>query len=374
MKKWIALLLALVMCLALCACGGGEETAQQGGGAATDGLYQIGDTAEGEQFSFTLEAVQNVKYIAGGRLNHATNSATGKETLDRQDVVPNDGYAILRVQFKVDYSGKEKKEVNLKDSITLDFDDGYTFNAISWNAPMPTTQDKYSGYFDFNDDGDLRITINDPLGYKAESKTIYIFVNTEVVDQIDKPLVLKVDLPGEEEFVFNARKSLTEEERQEENYQSAKELMGDNSRMGYFYAMEYLQDLGDYKDSAELYKDAELHYNLLSYGTKESKQFLQDRLDTFTVLTGDQISAMMPGTWKLSSGSTEWVFSDDGLIDDGYDNGRTWTVDGDKLTLASNKNSNTYTVYEVYEGGYILIDESQPDSLDGTQYMFAFEG
>ena len=33
MKKWIALLLALVMCLALCACGGGDNAAQQGDAA-----------------------------------------------------------------------------------------------------------------------------------------------------------------------------------------------------------------------------------------------------------------------------------------------------------------------------------------------------
>ena len=225
MKKWIALLLALVMCLTLCACSGGDNAAQQDGGdAAADGLYQIGDTAEGAQFSFTLDAIRNLKYIEGGRLNHATESSTGKEKLVRHDVEPKEGYTILRLQFTVGYSGKEKQNIDLKNCLTLDYDDGYTFTPAAWNEPMPTTQDAFSGYYDFND-GDLELNISDPLGYKAELRTVYIFVNNEVVEQVDKPLVLKVDLPGEEEIVFNARASLTEEEQQEENYQAALELM-----------------------------------------------------------------------------------------------------------------------------------------------------
>ena len=51
MKKLIAMLLALVMMLGMVACGGGEETAQQGGNEGVDlaAKYGIDMEASGEQ-------------------------------------------------------------------------------------------------------------------------------------------------------------------------------------------------------------------------------------------------------------------------------------------------------------------------------------
>ena len=54
MKKAISLLLALAMCLSLCACGGGQAS-----GTKSSEL-KIGDTAKGQLFDVTIQSVEPV--------------------------------------------------------------------------------------------------------------------------------------------------------------------------------------------------------------------------------------------------------------------------------------------------------------------------
>ena len=62
MKKWIALLLALVMCLALCACGGDKKESSS---EEREASYQLGDTVSKEILEVTVNNAAISSYAAG---------------------------------------------------------------------------------------------------------------------------------------------------------------------------------------------------------------------------------------------------------------------------------------------------------------------
>lgn len=218
MKKTISLILALMLCLSLCACAdetvttdtqGTQGTQQENETSAPtedetpeETIYQIGDTASGEMFDFTLESVEYVEGIEHGRYNN-TYSVTG-EGVSYHDAIPEEGYSMIKIDLSVDYHGKEKKEVSLLSALTLDYDDGYEFKPVAWNGSMPTTQDRYKGAYLFNRPEDVEIDITDPLAFKKATRTVYVFVNEVVESNTEAPLILKVSL-STDEFVFDLR-------------------------------------------------------------------------------------------------------------------------------------------------------------------------
>ena len=88
MKKALSLILALVMCLSLCACGGGNDTPETTKAPTTEAntpsetYYQIGDTVSTNLFSFTLDAATLAIALEN---THGENFGNPKEYNPQED-------------------------------------------------------------------------------------------------------------------------------------------------------------------------------------------------------------------------------------------------------------------------------------------------
>lgn len=261
-------------------------------------VYEIGETANGELFNVRLDSFRFLRKIHYGK---AIKVYSGNNVhYDPITVVPVDGYTIAEITLTVTYNGKQGNKLDLEKALLLDYDDGYTFRPIESNSNMPTTSDSTVGYYLFNDrESDFLIDVSNPLSFKGEEKTIYIFANDVVKTEKDKTLLLKLTLPtetGTEEVVFNARVTESEEEQKEALYQEA---VADMKTGDYYYAIPCLEELGDYKDSKELLREATLKYNMM----RGNKDVVLEELSSFTVMNGSEISGMIVGTWRISQGS-----------------------------------------------------------------------
>ena len=175
MKKTITLLLALVMCLSMCACGGGKGT-----------LYAIGDTVSTDCAQLTLEALEftdtynSYKNVDGKIFAVLTFSMknTGKTKL---------GY-IKTVEGKIDslmYSAIP----------CIDYNDGYLF---SYDDKVGTLE-LCSTDYPFSDLEPLSI------GEKVE---VAILVPHYVADNENDSLLVKMAVPttkGTKIFVYKIR-------------------------------------------------------------------------------------------------------------------------------------------------------------------------
>lgn len=116
MRKLLPIILTLSMLLSLCACGSETDAKEK------DTLLSIGDTAEGSSCSVTVTSVEFVDKIENGFLEHMW-SPTTRDTY--KDVTAEEGYAIVKISYHFDYTGKESGAIPI--SFVLNYDDGYTF-------------------------------------------------------------------------------------------------------------------------------------------------------------------------------------------------------------------------------------------------------
>lgn len=186
MKKTISLLLALVLCLSLCACGGGQAT-----GTKSSEL-KIGDTAKGQLFDVTIQSVEPVEKIENGFVRHMWSPA---EQTYYQDITAEEGYSIVKITYSYSYNGKEAGEFGF--DLTLDYDDGYTFDGLGGHALPAIDSGAKIGFEEYYDTGvQGSFAIDDPLTFKGAEAFKYFIVNNEVLSNTDKPLVLKVSIPS----------------------------------------------------------------------------------------------------------------------------------------------------------------------------------
>ena len=100
MKKWIALLLALVMCLALCACGGGDkasEPADDSQDAAETAEVQEEETASAPSFCGTWKMV-NLSVPSGDFTVEQMEENSAFESSDWLIVITEDNQLYLQTQ------------------------------------------------------------------------------------------------------------------------------------------------------------------------------------------------------------------------------------------------------------------------------------
>lgn len=120
MKKAISLLLAIVLCLSLCACGAGKATEAEEQPPVSSEL-KVGDTAKGQLFDVTIQSVEPVEKIENGFVRHIWSPA---EKTSYQDITAEEGYTIVEVTYSYSYKGKEAGEFGF--DLTMDYDNGYT--------------------------------------------------------------------------------------------------------------------------------------------------------------------------------------------------------------------------------------------------------
>ena len=195
MKKVILILLALVMVLSLCACGGTTEPeptlepTPEATPEPEETILKVGDTAKGEICDVTVTSVENLNKIENGLLFHMWSPA---ERTDYQDVTAENGYSIIKISYHFDYKGKESGRFSV--NFVIDYDDGYLFTSGA-NHLMPAAESGigFERTYDFLATNIFEI--DDPLNYKGEDAVTYIVVNDTVITEVEKELLLKVDVP-----------------------------------------------------------------------------------------------------------------------------------------------------------------------------------
>ena len=232
MKKAISLLLALVMCLSLCACGGGNDATQtpETPTEATESTtLGLGDTFGTDNVECVINEITwftSEEYKGVSDSNDRFAIVDGKTAIIQGDYLTIDtanlfpGYHVwgitgiakdkvsdnsfLCVKYSLQNIGKEVVDCGMESdgfmgmisvpygTIEVIYDDGYTFNF---------GDDDFGKYVGFT----TTLTV---LGDPVEEVMIINLPN-QVLENADKPLMLKITLPtanGEtEEFIVSVR-------------------------------------------------------------------------------------------------------------------------------------------------------------------------
>ena len=190
MKKTITLLLALVLCLSLCACGA-DKVPEASSQPTESSELKVGDTAKGQLFDVTVQSVEPAEKIKNGFVWHMWSPA---EKTTYQDITAEEGYTIMKITYSYTYNGKESGYFGF--DLTLDYDDGYTFDGFGGHA-LPAIDSKTKvGFEEYYDTGEYaEFTIDDPLTFQGGEASKYIIVNNEVLSNTDKAFVLKLGVP-----------------------------------------------------------------------------------------------------------------------------------------------------------------------------------
>lgn len=197
MKKIISLLLALVLCLSLCACGG-DTTAETPETEATQpattevteppteaiNVVALGEKVSGENLEITIKSFEFAEYLGK---DNTTRVFERDVSWDK----PGDG-KVFSI-FKFDYTNLAKEEVDMVRDVkfTVDYKDGYEFASF----------DESKAYI-FEDDinGVFRQCCLDSGGYvmnlsplTSGSFFIAIPVAEIVSTDTESPIQIKVD-------------------------------------------------------------------------------------------------------------------------------------------------------------------------------------
>lgn len=191
MKKLIALLMALVLCLSLCACGDGqaEET------PTAETIYNLGDVIETDLFRITPSFTGYAHELANWP-DENFMTPEGQFSGESAYSAANGKVAIYG-ELSIEYIGNEKSDVSLNIDISVDYDDGYIFNGSDVDMGCCVSVDgkwSYNGSMNF-----------EPL---SSNTTRILRYCVEVPEQVeinrDKSLLASFVVNGEA-FVYDFR-------------------------------------------------------------------------------------------------------------------------------------------------------------------------
>ena len=192
MKKTISLLLALVMCLSLCACGGGSSDSSETTEAThaptaeeTEALAEPEaiELVLGETYSLPLFDIT----ITGFDFTEKATFPEGGSFCLR----PQDGYVTANLYYDVNYTGKAKFYSTGFSPALIDYNDGYTFYLETFY------------YYDTGVDAWLNSGDIDPLCPEFSCKACF-FVPLEVSENKDAPLFVKFNI-GDNGVIYKVR-------------------------------------------------------------------------------------------------------------------------------------------------------------------------
>lgn len=198
MKRFESLMLALMMCLSLCACGG-NNTAQktdEGESVKTSAeeektLYQLGDVIETELFRITPTFTGYAHFLSN--VMDKTYLTFVGYTSDNNPYQAADGKVELFGEIFVEYIGSEKTDVSLEMGISVDFDDGYIYDAgktLGGTIACCTSPD--------GDDWSSGCSmVFEPFGATKGSMRYCLEVPEQIETGTDKSLIATITVNGE---------------------------------------------------------------------------------------------------------------------------------------------------------------------------------
>lgn len=169
MKKFLALLLSVLLCFSLCACSKGTDTQN-----TTNPTNKIGDTAGTDAVEVKLNGVSyKDEYVT---------------------VTPQSGYSFVVVNFSLKNVGKtDLSYFHIPNGstyipgkiVSVDYNNGYTFMLDDVKGASGTVYSENDFYTNYPNLNELK-----PLGEGATYK-VAICVPDEVIDNTEAPLLIK---------------------------------------------------------------------------------------------------------------------------------------------------------------------------------------
>jgi len=355
MKKTFSLILALALCSSLCACGSGsvedtkpEITTPQNTTSETTPQETTKPESIAHEVELYLDEVAivgdyefritNVQFADSYKMNNTVHRAEGK----------ND---FIRIDFTVKNISKTIKTVFPSDCMVVDYNDGYIFEPEYSDCFITSgTSSGVNGCADM-----------EPLSNAARC-SVFVSVPSEVQTS-ENPLCIKIALSngdGTAEAVFNMRPM--NQIQQEAYYQKITGLLESacekKSVSSAYLAVLLLEDLGDYKDAADLNEKAYTYWYALSFSTTDDEQvaFFNERLDTFPMLTGEEISSLFVGEWEYSKISDPITIDSAGNMTNTLISDYSCRVESNTWIVNNGSRDFVYEVRYITEDIYMLIE------------------
>ena len=186
MKRIFVAILTLIMCLSLCACGGGSNanTAYKLGESIETNLFKITPSFTGYAYELANWPDENYMTPAGEFSGKSPYSA-------------DEGKTAMYGEVQIEYIGNEKSDVSLDIGISVNYDNGYTFKDSDVHMGNCVSVDG-----DWQFDGKMTF---EPLSNSNTRILRYcVEVPTQVETNTDKSLLVTFSVNGKS-FVFDFR-------------------------------------------------------------------------------------------------------------------------------------------------------------------------
>lgn len=313
MKKAVSLLLIAAVVLSLCACGTGNQTIYWGEPIQSDG------------WEFT---VTNIEFREQYSYNNTNYSA-------------KDGSIFLGIEYTLKNISKQKKNFVPEDEIKLDYD-GYSF--------------ELDRYFRFSNGGWVSSWEEQAPLSEATVTHAYFEVPSEVKDETDKNLKIIINLGTP--YTFNIR-PLDEKSLQGKYNQAVEQIEQED----YSFAIEKLEELGDYKDSKAQLEIANEAYLFYKAGFEESIKYFTENREKYEKIPASQIPNLSGNKWAFSKYGIPVLFKENGELynSDIRHEDIHWSVEDDNLVIDKRKYNQTekFEIRKFSEGKYLLYTNEE---------------
>ena len=376
MKKLIAILLVLVMCLAIVSCNNVVTGTPNNQTTSEDSTSEDSTPEDSTPENTPPEIVAPEPPSIGDSTTDIVLNLNEKATVGNYEITVTDVRIVEEFVIKNNkygFAGGDNyqvvvlytlKNISKKDKavstgwVKLEYADGYEFKCnLMYNTWFSPDIFEVGGYRESY--VELKTLSNEHYFLSSFSVPKMVGDNTEE----NLKIVFASNTLGIEnsKVYYNIRP--IDDVRKEALYQQALSLI---NAKNYTVAMNKLNELGEYKDSKTLYDECMKQWVVrVGISNSKAKEFINKNSNQFQTVTNSELTNMMVGTWGLSKGSKPWNFKADGTIDDGWGNSRWWSIEGDKLILKTTNAyddtiiiSDTLTVKRICTDGYILYNEN----------------
>lgn len=361
MKRTLALLLALVMCLSLAACGGNSQTSStESQGDSVKSTEETETVSKDEPEILHLnESVQVGDFELCIRdVRTAEKVSIGFVTGGKQFSPTNDYFVCVTYSLK--NIGKSSLQAN-KGLFTLNYADGYKFSCDG-NLYL------HGSYRNLYEHGGTQEPFVELQVLGDEVYFLEAFdVPAQVVEDTESPLflTLKATLFNVDETNINYNIRPIDKTQQQALYDQANELWEEQN---YTQAVKRLDEVGNYKDAIELREKIFQEY-CLRVGTyyNDTKEYINSVVDTLNTISGDELKESIVGEWYVSlEGEFPMTFNADGTITDPNGSYASWSVNDDVLTIDTVSGTQwTCSVKELSDRGLILLHKNEQFFEDG---------
>lgn len=326
MKKILALILAVILCLTLCACGGNNS----GNIIYSDEAFTIGD------YEITIT---DTEFVDNWDPNGDCKEACSK------------GNVHFVVHYTVKNIGKTKVNVPYK-MLKLVYNNEYEFKE----------KDGFGGTYYYSFDTHSFVFNANELSTLSQAKPCQtcIEVPVEVRDNKDAPLRLEVTV-DKDTYEYNLRP--IDEKQKEIFYNKGISLMNEKD---YKTAIRMFQNAGDFSDAKVKYDEAALTYYIEAPYFGSAPDYFNANKDSYELLSGKDIKKFIIGEWNHSDISGRTVkFKADGTIDNNYKKGGLWEISGNMIEISDYVGSqpDSYEVYKIKEGVYLFYRDGNKPSF-----------